>query len=107
MQFHYALAATSVLTHATKHPKQNNLMCNLFAGISRTLYKAYQKHPSHQYGAPANPPPIPPASLHLCPCENHYAAWDREPPSESISHRNSNKSIAKIYKVLDTVKDRK
>ena len=34
MQFHYALAATSVLTHATKHPKQNNLESDLFVGIS-------------------------------------------------------------------------
>ena len=107
MQFHFALAATSVLTHATKHPKQNNLESDLFVGISPLLYTTYQKHPSHQYDAPANPPPIPPVSRRLCPCENHYASWDREPPSESINHRNSNKSIAKIYKVLDTVKDRK
>lgn len=70
MQFHYALAATSVLTHATKHPKQNNLESDLFVGISPLQYTTYQTRPSNPCGTPTNPLPSLPASLQTYPSES-------------------------------------
>ena len=64
--------ATFVLANATKLQKQNNEKSSLLAETSHTLYKAYQKHPYHLYGALTNPLPTQLTSHHLYPCENHY-----------------------------------